>query len=72
MAWEWDGYLPSPDMYADSGSSEMGCAAILMTQHTHVWVAVRRLGLILSHSRGAESPSELTMGAVSVYWVSTV
>ena len=61
-------WLPVLDMDTDSGSSEMGCAAILMVQHTHaailmvqhthVWVSVRRLGQILSHSRGAESLSE--------------
>ena len=54
--------LPLPDMDTDSGSSEMGCDAILMAQHTHVWAAMRRLGLILSHSHGAESPSEVVLG----------
>ena len=42
--------LPLPDMDTDSGSSEMGCDAILTAQHTHVWVLVRRLGWIMSHS----------------------
>ena len=56
------GWLPIPDMYTDSGSNEMGCAAILMVQHTHVLETRRRLGLILSHSRGAESPSEVVLG----------
>ena len=55
-------WLPIPDMDTDSGSSEMGCAAILMAQHTHVWAAVRRLGLILSHSVGAESPCQVVLG----------
>ena len=41
-------------MYTDSYSSEMGCAAILAAQHTHVWVAVGRLGVILSHSKGTK------------------
>ena len=53
-------WLPVPDMDTDSGSSEMGCAAILAAQHTHVWVSVRPLlGLILSRSWSAESPSEV-------------
>ena len=54
-------WLPVPDMDTDSGSSEMGCAAILMAQHTHVWAAVRRLGLILSRSWWAESWSEVVL-----------
>ena len=41
-------------MYNDSGNSEMGCAAILMAQHTDVWAQVRRLGVILSHSLDAK------------------
>ena len=45
-------------MYNDSGNSEMemGCAAVLMAQHTDVWAQVRRLGLILilSHSPDAK------------------
>ena len=56
-------WLPiPPDLYTDSGSSEMGCAAILAVRHTHVWVVVRRLGQILSHSWGAESLSEAVLG----------
>ena len=55
-------WLPIPDMYTDPGSSEMWCAAILMVQHTHVWVSVRRLGQILSHSPGAKSWSEEVLG----------
>ena len=51
-------------MYTDSGSSEMGCAAILMAQHTHVLEQVRQLGLILSHSRGTESPSVVALGVL--------
>ena len=54
-------WLPVLDMDTDSGSSEMGCAAILAVQHTHVWEAVRWLGLILSHSWSAESPSEVVL-----------
>ena len=54
-------WLSIPDMYTDSGSSEMGCAAILMAQHTHVWVSVRRLGQILSPSRDAEGLSEAVL-----------
>ena len=54
--------LPIPDMYTDSDSSELGCAAILMAQHTHVWAPVRRLGLILGYSRGTESLSEAVLG----------
>ena len=59
MGLQW---LTVPDMYTDSGISEMWCAAILMAQHTHVWAAVRRLGLILSHSVGAESPCQVVLG----------
>ena len=49
-------------MDTESGSSEMGCVAILMAQHTHVLAAVMRLGLILGHSRGTESLSEVVLG----------
>ena len=55
-------WLPIPDMYTDSGSSERWCAAILTAQHTHAWAAVRRLGVILSHSCAAESLSEAVLG----------
>ena len=54
-------WLPIPDMYTDSDSSEMWCAAILMAQHTHVWAAVRRLGLFLGRSCLAESLSEVVL-----------
>ena len=54
-------WLPVPDMDTDSGSSERWCAAILMAQHTHVWAGVRELGLILSRSWSAESPSEVVL-----------
>ena len=66
MAWECPGCTSQTDMYTDSGSSEMGCAAILMAQHTHVWAPMRRLGVILSHSRGAESLSEAVLGVFGV------
>ena len=52
-------------MYNDSSNSEMGCAAILMAQHTHVWAAVRQLGLILlGHSQGAKCHLEVEVGCV--------
>ena len=55
-------WLPIPDMDTDSGSSEMGCAAILMAQRTDVWAAVRRLDhVILSRSWWAETPSEVVL-----------
>ena len=54
-------WLPVSDMDTDSGSSEMLCAAILMAQRTHVWAAVRWLGLILSRSWSAESLSEVVL-----------
>ena len=59
-------WLPVPDMYTDSGSSEMWCAAILKVQHTHVWAAVWKLSLMLSHSLSSESPSEVVL---VVFWV---
>ena len=57
-------WLPIPDMNTDFGSSEMWCAAILATQHTHVWVPVRRLGLILSHSSGTKGSIKAVLGVL--------
>ena len=59
-------WLPVPDMYTDSGSSEKWCASILMTQHTHVWVSVRWLGQTLRPSQGTESLSEAVLGVFGV------
>ena len=53
-------------MYSDSSNSEMGCAAILMAQHTHVWAPVRGLGLILSHHITKVNKGTLTL---HYYWV---
>ena len=39
----------------------MLCAAILMAQHTHVWAAVSRVGLILRCSWWAETLSEVVL-----------
>ena len=51
-------------MQKGSSKCEMWCAAILVAQHTDVWVTVRRLGLILGHSLGTKSLSDTTVGCV--------
>ena len=52
-------------MYTESGSSEMGCDAILAVQHTHVLGGSDvALGWILSQSPGAENLSELVLGVL--------
>ena len=55
-------WLPIPDMYTDSGSNEMGCAAILMAQHSDDRAPVRQLGLILRHSQCPASLSAVVPG----------
>ena len=52
-------------MYNDSSNSEMGCAAILMAQHTDAFAQVRRLGQVLSHSQGAKCHLEVEVGCAA-------